>query len=667
MSCCISPGVSTGELDALTLRFKDARMEADFCKEQVHEASVSLVRLSLLLCIAATLQFVSWGYTCAVDCTQSSGELIAPVVLLACAIAFVIIRRILGAGKRLAPLRDAVKNRFEAIVVATLVVCMICTPVMHPWHRVHFLADEGSQMDPAGSDARLHLSWICILVTPQSVIPLRWCVLWPMHISCIVMYAICSLRVGGHELSRLFSWSEVCLFMYMLYVTILARRKAEVNERLLLVSKAYPEKQASQPRKDISSSCNDTRLFQDQSAFNNKGNQINHIVNQIMVQQSLPRQSTSAPAVLAQSFMKQRAVCEASSGDCLPADAVVWVEEKTMPMPLLEVQPGDKVMCYDRLSMCMKYAEVTSKKVQDSQVKWVTVALGDGSSMLMTADHPVHRESEKESRKTHAIKAAMLRPGKDSVMVLKMVPVLVEKVIPMVSKESPTPLARVALSVQHEGRHSIFVGAPGQNPCIAVGSAGVDAWSYRSSELDSFCEKMPVKNTFIHAHAPLAEEIPTFRRSNSAPSLQTGKTDDDRGFVLGVVPGAPFQPVQVHLASRQLIGDQGTPDYSSSLSMSGDIIMPAIDGQPCGVTNILQVRKEGLASTGSAMHWQGECRACVFHAKGQHKPRNCTMGPLCDFRHEDHEYKKKTWKRLWARHTVNQGTPLNSVASMGRR
>jgi len=661
MSCCIFPSVSTGILDAFTLRFKDAHMEAHFCKQHVQEANALLVQLSLLLCFAATLEFVSWGYTCAVDCTQSSGTLIAPVVLLACAIALVIIRWILGAGKRLVQLRGAVQHRFETIVVAALVVCMFCTPLMHPWYRVHFLDDERSRVDPASSDARLHLSWICILVTPHCVMPIRWCVVWPVHISCIVMYAVCSLPVGGHEHSKLFSLSGVFLFTYMLYVTILARRRAEVNERLLFVSKAYPEKQASQPRKDSSSSCNDTGVFQEQSAFKNKGNQVHQIVDQIMNRQSLPRQTNSAPAVLAQNFMKQMPVCEASSGDCLPPDAVVWVEDKAMPMPLLAVQPGDKVMCYDRLSMCMKYAKVTSKKVQDSQVKWVTIALADGSSMLMTADHPVHRESEKESRKTFAIKAAKLRPGKDSIMVLKMVPVLVEKVTSMVSKDSSTPLARVALSVQHEDRHSIFVGAPGQNPSIAVGSAGVDALSYRSSELDSFREKMNVKNTFIHGHAPLAEEIPNFRRSNSDPCLHTGNTDDnrafvldvvpvapgniddDRAFVLDVVPVAPFQPVQVHLASRQRIGDQDLSDYSSSL-MSGDIIMPAIDGQPCRVTSVLQVREEGLASIGSAMHWQGECRTCVFHAKGQHKLRNCTMGSLCSFCHEDHEYKKKRGK-----------------------
>jgi len=501
------------------------------------------------------------------------------------------------------------------------------------------------------------------------------------------VYSICLLLLGGYERSTLFSLSGVFLFTYMLYVTMLAKRRAEVDERLLFVSQAYPEKRDSQTSgskhngldssKTLSPVCSsDTELLKEDSAKDaswqewrtrlqtlgefQKSKEVlqaplpspfNRMKEESPIKFGKDQQNSepnSAPAVLAQSFMKQVAVCEASSGDCLPPDAVVWVEEKAMPMPLLDVQPGDKVMCYDRLSMCMKYAKVTSKKVQDSEVTWVTLVLADGSSMLMTADHPVHRDSGKESQKKHAIKAAKLRPGKDSIMVLKMVPIYVEKVLPMASKEPETPHTRVTLSVQHEERHSIFVGAPGQNPCIAVGSAGVDALSCRSSELDSVHEKITVKNTFVHTHEPRADEISTLRRSNSAPCLQTGNTDDDAAVVLDVVPSTPAQPMELQLAAWQLSSDQGTSDYSNSMSactVSGDgttnIVMPELDGQPCGVAKVLQVKQNGLASSGSAMHVQGECRACVFHSKGQHKPGMCTMGSLCNFCHEEHAYKKK--------------------------
>jgi len=278
----------------------------------------------------------------------------------------------------------------------------------------------------------------------------------------------------------------------------------------------------------------------------------------------------------------------------------------------------------------MKYANVARKKVQDGEVQWVNVVLADGSSMLMTSDHPVHRDAGKR-----AIKAAKLKPGKDSIMLLKMVPVFVESVIPMAPKEGSTPHARVTLSVQHEERHSIFVGAPGQNPCIAVGSAGVDAWSYRSSELDNGSTKVTVKNTFIHASQPRSEDVPALRRSNSAPCLQRDGGEHNRAD---------------DTAGWQAFGDQGSIDYSHDISVSSsessegsvDIMIPEIDGNPCGVSRALHVRKEGLSSFGGAMHKQGECRACVFSSKNSKGiPGICAMGALCTFCHEEHAYKKK--------------------------
>jgi len=661
------PAVEDDSLDRNQLWFKDARMEAVFCRANAGKIKDLVLHCAVILFMAASLQLSQLAYLHKAECRLVSVG-IAPCAEISCAIVLVGVSCILRDGSRWLRFRRAVIGVLEPVVTAMSIMCMLCTPLMHPSYSSHLFGCEGSHLDPDSADAMLHVSLIFFLVIPHFILPVRWCALWPVYACCILVYSVCFLVIGGKEQRTLFSMSGMFFFLCMLYLSMLGKRRAEVSDRLLCTLQSYPASRAirasetkkqGQELSNLRNSDTSPSLSSEKEParnapweeFRNRLQELTPSQNSMPVSQvPLPSpfnkmnedpsaklmknpdydQPNSAPAVLMPSFMKQLAVCEAGSGDCLPPDAVVWVENKPMPTPLAEVQPGERVMCYDRLSICMKYATVTRKKVQDGEVEWVTVVLADGSSMLMTSDHPVHRDTGK-----HAIKAAKLKPGKDSIMLLKMVPVFVERVIPMAPKESFTPHTRVTLSVHHEERHSIFVGAPGQNPSIAVGSAGVDAWSYRSSELDNDSTKVTVKNTFIHASQQRSEDVPTLRRSNSAPCLQRDDGEHNRAE---------------DTAGWQASGDQGSSDFSNDITISTsemskdsvEIMIPDLHGNPCRLSQLFHVQKEGLSSFGGAMHKQGECRACVFYSKTPKGiPGNCAMGSLCAFCHEEHAYKKK--------------------------
>jgi hypothetical protein len=117
---------------------------------------------------------------------------------------------------------------------------------------------------------------------------------------------------------------------------------------------------------------------------------------------------------------------EGCDQDCLPADAVTWVLNQSLPRPLSSLVPGQQVLCYDQAGGGMRYVEVTSVKQQDSVTEWVELRLEDGTELDMTADHPVHQLDRGPTVEPYAVRAAELQAGVDTVMVLKMVPIRVE-------------------------------------------------------------------------------------------------------------------------------------------------------------------------------------------------------------------------------------------------
>jgi len=171
--------------------------------------------------------------------------------------------------------------------------------------------------------------------------------------------------------------------------------------------------------------------------------------------------------------------CE-GNGDCLPPHTYIWVEHQALPQRLSTVLPGQRVLCYDSLLRGLKYTTVLDVKTKETATlpNWVRVCLTDGTKLEMTSDHPVecYRTSgeAQSSSLGECMKAGDLQAGRDSLMVLKTVPVAVAGVQRTSELEKASlPNATVALRVQHPDRNTVFIAqGPSSRPQgMAVGSA----------------------------------------------------------------------------------------------------------------------------------------------------------------------------------------------------
>merc|ERR1712151_530137 len=122
------------------------------------------------------------------------------------------------------------------------------------------------------------------------------------------------------------------------------------------------------------------------------------------------------------------------------------------------METGEKVLCFDRLTQNLKHAGITNIHRQTGSVDWTHVTLTDGTSLGMTSDHPVQPMSPLgQPSKDGPIRASELQPEKDSLMVLKVVPVLVQSI-----RNSSEHRSYISVNVNQSERYSVFVAAPVQ-------------------------------------------------------------------------------------------------------------------------------------------------------------------------------------------------------------
>ena len=297
--------------------------------------------------------------------------------------------------------------------------------------------------------------------------------------------------------------------------------------------------------------------------------------------------------------------CLAKPGQCLHPDALVWPLGSSAPKKVLEVEAGQSVLCYDNVSGSVSYAEVTGCQQLGGDVPWVSVTLIDGTSMTLTADHPVQPLSSRSdghySPLTHnlgaIVKAVDLKPGKDSLAVLRLLPTAVQKVEDAACVASATGTGRVALSVQQPLRHSIFVAESGSRPelqtRVAVSSANL--------QTQDVCGLL-VRRTFLH-HGPTPQIL---RRCKSAP------------------PGGCLDSM------RRLHRKDHSIDSETRLPVSTRSQQMVADGD-CDDAHLASA--PGFESTGSSTHALGTCSVCVFQNGYHHALRGspCTKGVSCSF------------------------------------
>eukprot|EP00448_Togula_jolla_P016803 CAMPEP_0170576414 /NCGR_PEP_ID=MMETSP0224-20130122/4378_1 /TAXON_ID=285029 /ORGANISM="Togula jolla, Strain CCCM 725" /LENGTH=576 /DNA_ID=CAMNT_0010899251 /DNA_START=351 /DNA_END=2081 /DNA_ORIENTATION=- len=368
--------------------------------------------------------------------------------------------------------------------------------------------------------------------------------------------------------------------------------------------------------------------------------------------------------------------CTCRQGDCLAADAVVWIEGQSVPQALGTVTVGQKILCLDNLTGQMKHVPVISSSVSESDAaEWITVSLQDGTVLEMTGNHPV--EPYMNGRRLGAVWARNLKTESHSLMVLKMetVPVCTvqEGMVARYSQEGrqQQQLSKAAVTVHQPERHMIFVARRDHTTQImAVGSAslkpaealngdglvvrntfydiidGTEVWKRSAARRSSAPPRLnlsrqsdDIRQSPAHSQknledlrkprTPESPRQPALSSCSSARSMPSGASSDGE-VMLNVGPPAPLK-----LCWDGLNGINGDASASSSLGLQPPRTA-ASSSRSLALSDLLRVRRAGLPSYGSAGHQDGSCKPCKFGSLNLSKPgfKPCFKGALCDRCHE---------------------------------
>jgi len=387
-----------------------------------------------------------------------------------------------------------------------------------------------------------------------------------------------------------------------------------------------------------------------------------------------------------------------SEGDCLPLDALVWVEGETLPRPLGKLAIGDRVLCYDRLAGSMKHAGLIDVRMESGPKEWASVTLHDGTCLDMTVDHFVQLAKAPTAaadptgpttlltRSSIPVRAGELKPGIDSLMVLKAAPVRV-----MAVERRAAERERISLTVQHSERHAIFVAAPGQAlgtfQTMAVESANVGATGFH---------RMVAHRTFLNVEDETSQsELAEARRKpcSAPPSLHAARQQEpcvpqmDPAVVELVEPTSQLQRPSGDMAVDSVSLASSTPSALSTgcndvllrLPSETAEVPPASTGachpdteagnssSSARLSAPSHAQASSYASVGSIGHALGQCRPCIFHNRHRfYGTPPCYKGVLCERCHETHEenitVEKRHARRIKKRpRTSSAGAPAGEA------
>jgi len=320
-----------------------------------------------------------------------------------------------------------------------------------------------------------------------------------------------------------------------------------------------------------------------------------------------------------------------TEADCLPLDAIVWVQDRAMPSRISDVQEGMRVLCYDHLARTIKYVPISEIHTKQGTVGWTQVTLKGGITLDMTSEHPVQPCSVNDVqpcvsvRHVPPIKAADLTPNSDSLLVLKVEPTPVEDI-----RSSIKDGSQVYITLEQPERHSIFVAGSHSNNEVFSAMA-VESCDLLVRSTPRFVEK----STFLDL-APIHRN--GRKRSNSAvPKLETqpfalkevDSEDSEDGF-------ATSDEVIVNLPPLR----QEYSGWRAAQQQQGQNL-------PASLQAVQRLRAAGLHSVGSVYHSAGNCKPCAHQHKHYQKGTlPCFKGSLCDRCHQKHD-KQQTWRKRW--------------------
>mmetsp|Transcript_62214 Transcript_62214/g.103389 ORF Transcript_62214/g.103389 Transcript_62214/m.103389 type:complete len:875 (-) Transcript_62214:69-2693(-) len=355
----------------------------------------------------------------------------------------------------------------------------------------------------------------------------------------------------------------------------------------------------------------------------------------------------SAPAKLEQGLQQSREPLE-EVANCLPIDALAWVEGEALPRALAELQPGSRVLCYDRLSGNLKHAALLDVQRKDGPVEWTTVTLADGATLEMTSDHPMQPVNSAASdgaeqatmrsflsRPGLPVRAAELKPGQHSLMFLQVVPNMVESVN---SHTHSKP--RMALKVQQPERHALFVAPAGLRNDGIIQTMAVESVDVNTSS----CVYLNRRRSFLEI-SQVCEDPPGFEecRAGSAPpslhgwSCAESHVSIESGESVSVSSSLPSSERNIELVFGPLpVVRQDPMSLGSNDTYAAGVVGDSSESS-YKLTDILRLRAAGLQSRGSVCHDIDQCVPCAHENRKQlfHKAP-CFKGLFCERCHEEH-------------------------------
>lgn len=485
---------------------------------------------------------------------------------------------------------------------------------------------------------------------------------WAVELTCVLVSSILVLLCKVHvERSQRF-----------LFVSLQQKTKEVISEKVLRCQAEFSEEQT---RAILSH-------FEDEGSCTGESDLEMPEAVAIKIPMRRKRQAPSLhsapPAVL--NFLSSAVADSADArsslgGDCLPPNALAWVDGAGLPTQVREVKNGQSVLCYDNVAGCLKYTEVTGVRTITGKTRWVKVSLIDGTALTLTADHPIQLRAVddfgRDRPRGAAVPAADLQPGTSAVTVLRMVPVTVAQVEDA-ELDAGEIGERVALTVRQPERHSVFVASPADGTgcrmaTMAVGSA--DAHRQRAA---TSARGYQIRNTFIDVQQD--EQQASTRRSKSAPPgllrFQTEREDKDVSPRLSSRK-RQGQSLKASVSDSDL-SSGGTPE-SVGASIEDFLIGPGHFETTAQASTLIGARRSGFKSLGSAGHFSGSCRVCLFENRHQYAGDvPCWKGSLCDRCHEDHGPLTKPKKKSGAlrraiRAATSTASPSQARASPSRQ
>jgi len=333
--------------------------------------------------------------------------------------------------------------------------------------------------------------------------------------------------------------------------------------------------------------------------------------------------AVSAPAVVQQPGQiasVNQLVCSGSS--CLPCAAEVWKEGHSVPTPVQEVAPDDRVLCLDEWTGSIIYLPITEVHITDAhQTSWVMVTLEDGSMQQMTSDHPVcphaHGQPCPWSR------ACDLKPAYHTIPVLKLMHVPVKAIkhleVDTTSTQAGMNSKKVSLSVNDNRRYTVLACCgPEQEGqcCMAVGAVA----PLGAKEVFSH-------NTFLHV---VTEDFGVLRRCMSEPALHTTN-----------MPPSNTGTNNVSSSGGATSTTESSGDTASILIWDQDV---------CKASFVAALRSKNLPSAGSDLHESGNCRPCLFHTRQNKQWASCWKGRLCSHCHVTAGHMRRLPRNLRSRY-----------------